>query len=227
MTFKEFINELNGKKVEGELVKTIIYSILTSAVFFLILYFIKFNQISNFLPKYGLPLFLSALSFAIVVPAMRQVRAYGEMACMPGMMIGMTFGMVASFLPGFYVASTNGMFIGGLFGIAVGLVLGIWTGSSSGIMGIMEGIMAAFMGGLMGAMTAFMLLNDHLKAAGIIVFVICAVIMAGLNYMIYQETKSMERKRREDHFFTILLTFILIALTAWLIVFGPRSALFA
>ena len=94
-------------------------------------------------------------------------------------------------------------------------------------MGIMEGMMAGFMGGLMGAMTAFMLFNDNLRAASIIVFVISSVIMFGLNYMIYKETKESERQLREDHFFTIIITFVLIIATTWLMVFGPRSALFS
>ena len=173
-----------------------------------------------------IPLFFSALSYALIVPAIRQVRAYKEMACMSGMMVGMTTGMIAGFLPGFYVASINGMFIGSIFGMAVGITLGVWNGKCCGVMGAMEGTMAGFMGGLMGAMTAFMLLNDHLKSTSIIVFAISSVIILGLNYMIYFEMKEHERQRKEDHFMTFLITFILIAITTWLIVFGPRGGLF-
>lgn len=226
MAFKEFIKELNGNRVEGEIIKTIFYSLLTSFIFLGALYFLKFKAIENFIPKYGFYLFFSALSYALITPAIRQVRAYKEFACMSGMMIGMTTGMIAAFLPGFYVASTNGMFIGGFFGVAVGISLGVWIGKCCGVMGSMEGIMAGFMGGLMGAMTAFMLLNDHLKYAAILVFVISTVIMIKLNYMIFTETKESERQRKEDHFFTIILTFILIIITTWLIVYGPRSGVF-
>ena len=56
--------------------------------------------------------------------------------------------------------------------------------------------MAGFMGGLMGAMTAVMMLNDNLKLATVLVFLVSAVIMIGLNYMIYQETRSFERKHK-------------------------------
>ncbi len=226
MNLSEFIKELNGDRVEGELVKTIFYSLLTSFVFLGIMYFIQFRNIDGFLSKYGFFLFFSALSYALIVPTIRQVRAYKEMACMSGMMVGMTTGMIAGFLPGFYVASTNGMFIGGFFGVAIGIGLGIWNGKCCGVMGVMEGIMAGFMGGLMGAMTAFMLLNDHLKATAIIVFAISAVMVVGLNYMIYKEMKENERERKEDHLLTFFITFILIAITTWIIVFGPRSGLF-
>ena len=228
MTFKEFLSELStnkSKRVEGELIKTIFYSILTSFILLAVLYFIKLKSIDNFTEKFGLPILLMTLSISLIAATIRQVRAYRDFACMPGMMIGMTSGMIG-FLPGFYVASTNGMFIGSFFGVAIGIFLGIYNGKCCGIMGIIEGIMAGFMGGLMGGMTAFMLLNDNLKAASILVFIISASIMLGLNYMIYIETKETDRQRQEDHFITIALTFILIAITTWLIAFGPRSAIF-
>ncbi len=226
MAFKEFVNELNGDRVEGELIKTIFYSLLTSFIFLGIVYFLKLKTIQDFMPKYGFYLLFSALSFALITPAIRQVRAYKEFPCMSGMMIGMTMGMIASFLSGFYVASTNGMFIGGFFGVAIGITLGVWNGKCCGVMGSMEGVMAGFMGGLMGAMTSFMLLNDNLKTAGVLVFAVSAVIMVKLNYMIFTETKESERQRQEDHLFTSILTFILISITTWLIVYGPRSGIF-
>ena len=227
MSFKEFVKELNGSRVEGELLKTIFYSLLTSVIFLAVVYFFKLRYIENCIPKYGYYLLFSALSIGLIMPAVRQVRAYKEMACMSGMMVGMTIGMISGFLLGFFTASTNGMFIGGFFGVFVGIAIGIWNGKCCGIMGVMEGIMAGFMGGLLGAMTSFMLLNDNnLKMAGIISFAISTVIMFGLNYMIYKEMKETDRQRKEDYMFVIGLTFVLIAITTWLIVFGPRSALF-
>ncbi len=227
MSFKEFIRSLNEDNVEGELVKTIIYSVLMSAIVLGVLYFIKLKTIENFIPKYGFYLFFSALSYALILPAIRQVRAYKELPCMSGMMVGMTLGMISGFLPGFYVASTNGMFIGGFFGSTIGIIIGAWNGKCCGIMGVMEGIMAGFMGGLMGAMTAFMLFNDNLKIAAILVFIIGAIIIFGLNYMLYKETKQLERRRKEGQFLTISLTFFLTIITTWLIVFGPRSEIFS
>lgn len=227
MTIKNFIKALNGKEVEGEIIQTFIYSLITSAVVLTIFYFLSLKNIKDFFPKYSLYLFLLALSFAIIIPILKQVRAYKQFACMPGMMIGMTTGMIAGFLPGFYIASTNGMFIGSMVGMSIGIIFGIWDGKSCGIMGIMEGIMAGFMGGLMGAMTAFMLLNDHLKATAIIVFIICSVIATGLMYMIYNETRESKRELKENQIITIITTVILVAITTWIMVFGPRSFLFS
>lgn len=227
MAVKEFVKELNNnQRVEGELVKTIVYSLLTSLIVLGILYFAKFRAIENFMPKYGFFLFFAALSYAFIAATVRQVRAYKEMPCMSGMMVGMTSGMIAGFLPGFFVASTNGMFVGSVFGMITGITIGIWNGKCCGVMGFLEGVMSGFMGGLMGAMTAFMLFNDNLRAATVIVFLVSSVIMFALNYMIYGEMKREERKRKEDHLFIIALTFILTTVTSWLMVFGPKSGVF-
>ena len=226
MSFKEFTKSLNGNGVEGELVKTVFVSLVTSFVFLVFLYFFKLKNIDGFFPKYGFYLFFSVLSIAIIIPAARQVKAFRQFPCMSGMMIGMTIGMISGFLPGFFIGATNGMFYGSVFGMTVGILFGINNGKCCGVMGVMEGLMAGFMGGIMGAMTAVMMLNDNLKAAGVIVFVISACIMLGLNYMVYKETKQMERRLQEDQFSTIFWSFILTAVTTWLMVFGPKSLLF-
>lgn len=226
MSLKEFRKELNGNRVEGELIKTIFYSLITSFIILGILYYAKFRYIENFMNAKGYFLFFSALSYSLIVPTMRQVKAYKELPCMTGMMVGMTIGMISGFLPGFLIASTNGMFIGSLYGISIGIFLGILNGKCCGVMGIIEGMMAGFMGGLMGAMTAFMLFNDHLILSMIVVFLISAIIIISLNYMIYKEMKFEERKIIEDNFSTFLITFILINLTIWIMMYGPRSGIF-
>ncbi len=227
MAIKDFVKELNdSQSVEGELIKTIFYSLITSFIALGILYFFKFKNIDNFLSEKGFFLFLAALSYALIAASVRQVRAYGQFSCMSGMMIGMTTGMIAGFLPGFFVASTNGMFVGSVFGMMIGIGLGIYTGKCCGVMGFMEGVMAGFMGGLMGAMTAFMLFNDNLKPATIVVFLVSTVILFAMNYMIYSETRERSREKREDHFFTAVFSFVLTVTTAWLMVFGPRTGVF-
>ena len=226
MTFKEFRQALTKDGVEGELIKTIFVSLLTSIVLLGVLYFVKLKYIENFIPKYGFYLFFATLSYSLILPSVRYVRAYREFPCMAGMMVGMTLGMITGFLSGFYIASTNGMFYGSLFGMSIGILFGAWTGKCCGVMGVMEGMMAGFMGGLMGAMTAFMLLNDHLKATAVIVFAISGFIILGLNYMIYKETREMERKHKDSEFFIIAWSFILTLFTMLIMVFGPRSVLF-
>jgi len=226
MSFKQFAKELNGSRVEGELLKTVFYSLITSFIVLGILYLLVLKNVTNFIPKYGFYLFLAIISYALILPAIRQVRAYKQFGCMSGMMIGMTVGMIAGFMGGYFIGATNGMFIGGVFGMVIGSLLGIWMGSCCGIMGMIEGIMAGFMGGLMGAMTSVMLLNDHLKLATVIISIFAAIISISLNYMIFFEMKENERQKEEDHFMTIIITFVLIVLITWLMVYGPRSALF-
>jgi hypothetical protein len=229
MTFKKFVGSLNENGAEGELVKGLLYSIISSFALLALLYFVRLQYIENFIPKYGLYLILVALSYAIIIVAMKHTRAYRKFPCMSGMMIGMTIGMIAGFLPGFFIGATNGMFYGSVFGMLIGIIFGIINGNSCGIMGVMEGIMAGFMGGLMGAMTAVMMINDNLHLAAIIVFIISSVIMTGLSYMIYKETRDIEKdKLNEDksNGWIVLLSIVLMAITVWLMVFGPRSALF-
>lgn len=217
---------LNSDEAEGELVKTVFVSLATSFILLGILYFVRLRYITNFIPKYGFYLFFAILGYAFIIPCIKHVRAYKEFPCMSGMMVGMTIGMISGFLPGFYIGATNGMFLGSVFGMIIGIPFGMWTGKCCGVMGVMEGVMSGFMGGLMGAMTAVMMLNDHLRAAGVIVFLVSGVILVGLNYMIYNETREMERKHKDDELFTISWSFMLTAITTWLMVFGPRSLLF-
>jgi len=227
MSFKLFVKELNGNRVEGELIRTIFYSLLVSFGLLAILYFFRLRYIDDFMPKYGLFIFLAALSYAILLPSIRQVRAYKEFACMSGMMIGMTVGMISGFLAGFYVGATNGMFYGSIFGMLIGITFGVYNGLCCGIMGFMEGITAGFMGGLMGAMSSVMMINDHLKAASVIIFIISGVILISLNYMIYKETKESERQIKEDYAFIIFASLVLTSITSWMIIFGPRGGIFA
>ena len=221
---KEFIHALT-KDGEGELLKTIFTSLLISFITFGIFYFIKLRYIEDFAPKYGLYLFFAILSYSLILPSTRLVRAYKEFPCMSGMMIGMTIGMTAGFLSGFYIGATNGMFWGSVFGMAVGIFFGVYNGRCCGIMGILEGLMAGFMGSLMGAMTSVMMLNDNVKAATFIVFIISSLIIFGLIFMIYKETRERERKHKDSEFFIAFLSFLLTFATIIMMVFGPRSVL--
>jgi len=223
MSFKEFTKELNGNRIEGQLIKTGFYSLLVSFIVIGLLYALRILN-AVLITKYGLVLLLLALSYALIMLAVRQVGNYKQMPCMSGMMVGMTIGMIAGFLPGYYIGMTNGMFLGSVFGMMVGIIFGALNGKCCGIMGIMEGIMAGFMGGLMGAMTSVMLLNDHVRIMSWIVLAISAVIMIALNYMVYKEMKEI-RESNGDDWGIVWLTSTLMALTILVIVYGPRSLL--
>lgn len=93
MSLKEFARELNGKNVEGEIIKTIFVSLIVSLITSGVMYFLFLKNVENFFPKYGFYLFFSVLSYAAVMPAVRQVRAFRQFPCMSGMMIGMTIGI--------------------------------------------------------------------------------------------------------------------------------------
>ena len=227
LTLKQFIKELNGNRVEGELIKTVLYSLMISTAILILLYIFRFQFITDFFDRQGYFLFFAALQYALITPLVRQVRAYKEFPCMTGMMIGMTSGMISGFMSGFLTSATNGMFYGSVFGMALGMFIGVWMGRCCGIMGVMEGIMAGFMGGLMGGMTALMLLNENLHAATIIIFLVSATIIILLNYLIYHEMKETEKQKQQDHTLTIALTALFILATSWLMAFGPRSALFS
>jgi hypothetical protein len=225
ISVKKFIESLNSKRVEGEIIKTILYSLLASFSVLIILYLVKFRFIDNFLEKYGIFFLLFIISLSFMLAIVRQIRAYKEFNCMSGMMIGMTIGMISGFLSGFFVGATNGMFFGSMIGIIVGISFGIWNGSYCGIMGILEGIMAGFMGGLMGSMSSVMMINDHLITASIAVTLVCLTILIGLSYMVYKETIERDRVHNENHLFTIIVSAILITSISLFMVFGPRGGL--
>jgi hypothetical protein len=225
MPFREFVKELSGKRIEGQLLKTVAISLLSSLIVVGVLYFVSLKNIDNFVPKYGLALFILIIVSSLLLAALQQIRSYRQFACMTGMMIGMTAGMISGFMGGYLIGFTNGMFMGSMFGILLGSVLGIWLGSCCGIMGFMEGIMAGFMGGLMGAMTAVMMINDNLLLATILISLVSIVILISLNYMVYLEMKSNNLKVKIDQTSTVIITVIIMVLAVGVIAFGPRSGI--
>lgn len=221
-----FIDALNDKGAEGELIKTFFYSLITSGIIAGIFWFAKLQFVDGIISRYGYYFFFATLSYAFLIPAIQHVRAYKQFSCMTGMMIGMTVGMIAGFLGGLYIGSTNGMFMGGVFGMTLGIMAGTWTGSCCGIMGFMEGIMAGLMGGLMGAMTAVMLLNDHLRTAIAVIFVITTIILVSLNYLVYRETREHDSHDKIHLLWSIMASAALTSITIMIMVWGIKSGLF-
>lgn len=228
MSLSEFIKDMGKDGPEGDIAKTIFFSLLSSLLLFGLLYIAGLKNIEGFIPDYGYYIFLAIISYALIMPSMMHLQSYNELPCMSGMMAGMTIGMIAGFLPGFLIGATNGMFYGSVFGMGVGILLGAWNGNCCGVMGVMEGIMAGFMGGLMGAMTSVMTLGDNVRILAVIVLAISAVILLGLNYMIYKEAKQMGkiREHKHDFFFNAFWSTLLTLVTVLLMVYGPRSFLF-
>jgi len=77
---------------------------------------------------------------------------------MHGMMVGMTFGMMAGLLTAtLFLIPTGNFLVGTIVGSIVGLAFGMPLGRLGGHLGVMEGVMAGPMGGMMGAMLGQMM----------------------------------------------------------------------
>ncbi|MBS3149452.1 heavy metal translocating P-type ATPase [Candidatus Woesearchaeota archaeon] len=229
--FSHYVNSLLDKKneVEGSLIKITILTFITLLGIQAIAYYGFFMDIPEFWSRFGYYIIFLIISIVLSAVAVWHVKAYGNnFTCTTGMMIGMTIGMVSGFLIGLMVGATNGMFIGSVAGIVIGMVVGTWTGMCCGVMGTIEGMMAGLMGGLMGSMTSLMLLNDHLKLIIPILVVASSVILIGLDYLIFKETTGTQIRKINKQSFLPFLTvcFITMMLLTWLMVYGPKSALF-
>src|SRR3989344_5547426 len=96
MSFKEFTKSLTKDGPQGELIKTIFISLAVSFAIFGMFYFFRLKYIENFIPKYGFYLFFAVLSYALILPSIRYVRAYKEFPCMSGMMAGLMGGLMGA-----------------------------------------------------------------------------------------------------------------------------------
>ncbi|MBI4146221.1 cupredoxin domain-containing protein [Candidatus Woesearchaeota archaeon] len=77
---------------------------------------------------------------------------------MHGMMVGMTFGMIAGLVTATLHVLPTGDFLWGVIGGSlVGLLFGLPLGRLGGHLGVMEGVIAGPMGGMMGAMLGQMM----------------------------------------------------------------------
>lgn len=104
---------------------------------------------------------------------------------MHGMMIGMTFGIIAGLITAtLYLIPTGNFLYGVIIGSILGLLFGAPFGKLGGHLGIMEGIIAGPMGGMMGAM-----LGQMIRPFDIDIFIpfltfIFIISMAGITYAV-------------------------------------------
>ena len=227
VNFKRYLEDIKkSDRVEREVILIAVGILVSLALLESIAYFGFFKNIPNFFSKYGYYIIFLIISVVITGASVWHIKAYGNrFSCMTGMMIGMTTGMIAGFLTGMIIGATNGMFMGSVVGILIGMSVGIWTGNCCGVMGTIEGMMAGLMGGLMGAMTSLMLLNDNLKLIIPILVLASLMILIGLDYTIYKETRNAKLNKYEYLPYITFCFIITIALT-FLMVYGPKSALF-
>ncbi len=165
-----------------------------------------------------------ALSAVALTASMAHYHSHRkQFTCMEGMMVGMTIGMMGGFLFGAVIGATNGMFVGSVFGMAVGMVAGAYCGKCCGIMGVMEGMMAGIMSGTMGAMLTVMMLADRLELFMPIFVGSCLALLAGLTYMIYVSAGRREEGQLMQFSSFAAIAFLLAALTAAVMFFGPKG----
>ncbi|MBI4044033.1 MAG: hypothetical protein HY393_04485 [Candidatus Diapherotrites archaeon] len=144
-------------------------------------------------------------------------------ACNTGMMLGMTIGMMSGFMLGAILGATNGMFVGSVAGMLVGMFLGAYAAGFAGIMGIMEGMLAGLMAGVMGAMLSVMMVTDHLVLFLYVLFFLCALILAGLSYLVYKEAGPLLESSVPGWSELIVQGLIVLVFVVGLAVFGPKS----
>jgi len=227
--FKSYIKQIKQKdNVEGKIIRYAVAVLFILGALEVLTYYAFFKNIPDFFNSYGYYLIFLVISIVISSISLMHIKVYGDrFSCMSGMMIGMTSGMISGFLIGMLVAATNGMFIGSVAGIFIGMIVGIIAGKCCGVMGVMEGVMAGLMGGLMGAMTTLMMLNDHLRLIILLIVLISLSILIGLDYMIFKEMKDSKPVIPEYSFLLLTTTsFIITIIITFLMILGPKSALF-
>jgi hypothetical protein len=230
-TIAVFFSSKEKQALEREMFKLAVWTFLGLLVLSGIGYWGFFSKSTGFLEKFGFPLLYLLIGQTAVSSALWHMKCHRNVPHSAGMMIGMTIGMMAGFLVGMIVGATNGMFVGSIAGLLVGVVVGSWAGKCCGIMGVLEGQMAGFMAGPMGAMISVMLIADHLNWFLPIGLVFIVFILASLVYYLHREASAsvlqvLHKKAREDFFVFLFLNFVVFLALAWLVIYGPKSALF-
>ena len=219
----------------GMIYKTFRYGLLT----FLILVLIQViaiagfwnNTIPNFLEHYAWWLIYLDISIASIGAAIWYMASYkGTVTCMTGMMIGMTLGMQAGMMIGAVVGGTNGFFTGAMVGMTIAVIAGTITGAVCGIMGAVQGMMSGVMAGTMGAMITVMIFTDHVFIFMPYYMIINVLILIGLIYLFYEEVVEGKKDLKKKH--TDFATFasacvIITAIITLIMIYGPKSPLFA
>lgn len=169
-------------------------------------------------------LLLGSIGIAMGVGSIAHIRSFGKQTCQTGMMAGMGIGMMLGFLAGALFGATSGMFVGSVLGIVVGMVIGAWAGTCCGNMGVLEGLMAGLMAGTMGAMLSVMMVFDHQLEFLVILWIVCAIILGGLSYMLFKENGPVSSELSVNPWPLVGIGVVLTILLQLIIFFGPKTA---
>ena len=189
------------------------------------------NAIPNFLTHYVWWLIYLDISVATIGATIWYMSSYkGNVTCMTGMMIGMTVGMQAGMMIGAVVGGSNGFFTGAMVGMTVAVIAGTLTGAVCGVMGAVQGMMSGVMAGTMGAMITVMMFTDHVFIFMPYYMIINVLILLGLIYLFYEEVvegKKDVKKKPVDMISFVSACVIITAIITIIMIYGPKSPLFA
>ena len=216
---------------EYRIAQTVIITVIFVIIIELLAYFALFKNIPGFLDNYGLYIIYLDAVVVITLITLWHLSLYRDTVThMTGMMIGMTVGMISAFSIGAIVGATNGMFVGSVVGVLIGMIIGAYGGKCCGVMGTMEGLMAGLMAGTMGPMISVMMLSDNLQLFMPLLIGSSLLIMGGLTYMMYMDEmlqKLPQKYASTDYMSFVTVCFALTLAITLIIVYGPRSLLFA
>ena len=132
---------------------------------------------------------------AIALAGLYAWKVKNQLCCkeceMHGMMLGMTFGMMAGLVTStVIVVPTGDFFTATISGTLAGAAAGVFMGRTfGGSLGRMEGVMAGPMGGMMGAMLGQMIRPFNLQLFMPFFFAVVVFVMAEMCYVVYKQTK--------------------------------------
>jgi hypothetical protein len=196
-----------------------------------ILYYVSFNSIPDFLKLYGPWIFYLDISVATIAACLWYYYSYkGFTSCMASMMIAMTFGMQTGMMIGAVFGAVNGFFIGAMIGMILGTIIGLITGRSNpSVMGVMQGAMSGVMGGTMGSMITFMMFSDNVLIFMPFYMIINVGILYGLAQMYYDEVIKDNNEVVKTEIgiteFSLIATVIGTIFTL-IMIYAPKSVIF-
>lgn len=226
-----FFSSEKKHTVEREMLKLALWTFIAMLVLGGVGYWGFFSKDPQFMARHGIHIFYLMIGLVAVSATLWHLKAYRNVSCQTGMMVGMTVGMMTGFIVGMIVGISNGMFIGSVSGLVLGILAGSWAGKCCGMMGVLEGQMAGFMAGPMGAMTTIMMVADNYLWFIPLALFFIVIVLGGLMFLLYQENGGKQlnvakKTAKEDFFLFLVVNFIVLLALAWLMIYGPKSALF-
>lgn len=107
---------------------------------------------------------------------------------MTSMMLGMTYGTIASLVAGTLVGLYAGDFVWAMIiGTIVGIAVGVPLGALGGPLGRMEGVMAGPMGGMMGAMLGVMARPYDIELFMVFFYALLLLIVFEITNVVYKK----------------------------------------